>query len=69
MWSSSDALKLMLKTSAILSTNTIPNFTLSYVPIYCCVFIVLGDSSCVSWSAVFSINFEAPDDDHIGRDI
>jgi hypothetical protein len=40
-----------------------------YAHLLLCVCCGVGDSSCVSWSAVFSINFEAPDDDHIGRNM
>jgi hypothetical protein len=35
IWSSSDASKLMLETSALTSTNTIPNFALFYAPMFC----------------------------------
>jgi hypothetical protein len=59
----------MLKTAAVLLMNVIPNFTLFYVPIYCCAFVMLDDSSYVSCAAVFIINFEASDDDHVGRNI
>jgi hypothetical protein len=44
--------KLLLKTAALPSLNTIPKYTLVYVHMCCCAFVVLGDSTYILCAAV-----------------
>jgi hypothetical protein len=44
--------KLLLKTAALLSVNTIPKHTLVYAPMCRCTFVVLADSFYVLCAAV-----------------
>jgi hypothetical protein len=55
--------KLAVEIAAFPSVSSNHKYTFVYVPM-CCGFVVMGDSCRVVCS-----NFEAPDDDHIGRNM
>jgi hypothetical protein len=44
--------KLLLQISVLQSMDTIPKYTFAYAPMRCCRFVLMGDSSCVSYAAI-----------------
>jgi hypothetical protein len=67
IWSSSGASKLMLEIASLPSMNTIQKYALVHASM--CGTLQLGIIHTDLSVAVSNINFEAPDDDHISRNM